>query len=80
MRSKRVFPLWLIMMLVLAACVPNSVSEGDLVQAENPIVQPIPTNTANQTTDEQEQIPTETFLPEQAPPRGAAVEFSTPFS
>ncbi len=80
MRSKRVFPLWLIMMLVLAACVPNSVSEGDLVQAENPIVQPIPTNTANQTTDEQEQIPTETFLPEQAPPRGAAVEFSTDFS
>jgi hypothetical protein len=80
MSNKRVFLSWLILMLVLAACVPNSSTDGDPAQVENPIVQPTPTNTANQTTNEQEQSPTKTFLPEQATPRGAAVEFSTDFS
>jgi hypothetical protein len=80
MSSQRFFLLMLILVLLLAACQPSGESEGGRAQAETEIVQPTEAIPVNQTQQDQERVLTLTLLPEQAPPRGAEMEFSTDFS
>jgi hypothetical protein len=66
----------LILILILAACAPTGAPEID----QEIISEPAPIMPAMDTTGEEDNGPVITFLPQQTPPRGAAVEFSTDFS